>query len=53
MQLRAVVSIAELPSEESICCITKDGLGDVLLLMYRALPPMVRVVGYRRAFGDG
>ena len=41
--LCAAVFVAELPSGESICCRTKDGLGDALLLLYCALPSMVRV----------
>ena len=40
--LHAAVSVAELPSGMSICCRTKDGLGDILLL-YCALPSMVEV----------
>ena len=41
--LHAAVSVAELPSGMSICCRTKDGLGDILLLLYCALPSMVEV----------
>jgi len=41
--LRAAVSVAELLSGESICCRTKDGLGDALLVLYCALPSMVQV----------
>ena len=36
--LCAVVSAAELPSRESIYFRTKDGLRDLLLLLYCALP---------------
>ncbi len=41
--LHAAVSVAELPSGESICCRTKDGQGDILLLLYCVLPSMVGV----------
>ena len=41
--LRAAIFVAELPSGESICCRTKDGLRDVLLLLYCVLPSMVGV----------
>ena len=41
--LGAAVILAELPSGESICCRTKDGLRDVLLLLYCVLPSMVGV----------
>ena len=41
--LHAAVSVAELPAGMSVCCRTKDGLGDILLLLYCALPSMVEV----------
>ncbi len=43
VSLHAVISVAELTSGMSICCRTKDGLGDILLLLYCALPSIVEV----------
>ena len=43
VSLHAAVSVAELPSGISICCGTKDGLGDILLLLFCALPSIGEV----------
>ena len=43
VSLHAAVSAVELPSGMSICCRAKDGLGDILLLLYCALPSIVEV----------